>query len=195
MTARRFKASNYVEGTVHFRCNLRCPRCMIKGTINWLHPKDNATFGRKLSENREHRRWIGLTLTDTKVTMLSDLAAAARAAGSGPTAQCGRPTRRNLITCRRLVLAVPRDRVHAGDGEDVGGEEFARCLLGAYGDALDNGQPELVIDPAFWPDFMRDGLHQCSHREICTAEDCLGLNTAYIHRSGWQADLLPPLVA
>ena len=59
--------------------------------------------------------------------------------------------------------------------------------------ALDNDQPKLVIDPAFWPEFMRNGFHQCVHRAACGALRCLGLNTAYVHKYGWEADLLVPL--
>ncbi|MCI4677301.1 radical SAM protein [Rhodoblastus acidophilus] len=72
-------------------------------------------------------------------------------------------------------------------------KNFPQCLLGDLGDALDNGQPKLVIDPEFWVQFMRNGFHQCAHRDECGARRCLGLNTAYVNRFGWQADLLAPL--
>ena len=78
-------------------------------------------------------------------------------------------------------------------GRTVEVKNFPECLLGEDADALDNSQPKLVIDPAFWPEFMRNGFHQCVHRAHCGARRCLGLNTAYVHRHGWDADLLVPL--
>ena len=59
-------------------------------------------------------------------------------------------------------------------------------------DALNNDQPRLFIDPEFWPEFMRNGFHQCVHRSYCGSTKCLGLNTAYVNRFGWHADELVP---
>jgi hypothetical protein len=66
-------------------------------------------------------------------------------------------------------------------------------LLAEDAGALDNNQPKLVIDPAFWPEFMRNGFNQCVYREQCGAQRCLGLNTAYIEKFGWHEDVLVPL--
>ena len=73
-------------------------------------------------------------------------------------------------------------------------KNFPQCLLGADHDALENGQPELIIDPEFWPEFMRNGFHQCVHRPYCAARRCLGLNTAYVQKFGWHEDALVPWV-
>jgi MoaA/NifB/PqqE/SkfB family radical SAM enzyme len=78
-------------------------------------------------------------------------------------------------------------------GRSVAVKNFPECLLGADGDALDNGQPELVIDSEFWPIFMRNGFHRCVHRAACGSQRCLGLNTAYVAAHGWHADVLAPL--
>jgi MoaA/NifB/PqqE/SkfB family radical SAM enzyme len=78
-------------------------------------------------------------------------------------------------------------------GRRVEVKNFPECLLGRYGDALDNGQPRLMIDPEFWVQFMRNGFHQCVHRSNCGSQRCLGLNTAYVNKFGWQADTLAPL--
>jgi MoaA/NifB/PqqE/SkfB family radical SAM enzyme len=72
-------------------------------------------------------------------------------------------------------------------------KNFPECLLDDEHDALDNTQPKLLIDPAFWQEFRRNGFGQCIHREVCGSEQCLGLNTAYIRKFGWQADVLAPL--
>lgn len=78
-------------------------------------------------------------------------------------------------------------------GRSVEVKNFPECLLGELGDALDNAQSKLVIDPAFWTGFMRNGFDQCVHRDYCGARRCLGLNTAYVKKFGWHADELVPL--
>ena len=72
-------------------------------------------------------------------------------------------------------------------------KNFPECLLGDDAEALLNDQPKLFIDPTFWPEFMRNGFEQCIHRSACGSTKCLGLNTAYIQKFGWQADALVPL--
>jgi len=78
-------------------------------------------------------------------------------------------------------------------GRSVEVKNFPECLLGDDGDALDNDQPELIIDPKFWPEFMRNGFHQCVHRAYCSSKRCLGLNTAYVAKFGWHANVLVPI--
>ena len=89
-----------------------------------------------------------------------------------------------------LRQAIARARA---DGRSVEVKNFPECLLGDDAAALNNDQPKLVIDPEFWPEFMRNGFHQCVHRSYCGSRRCLGLNTAYIHKYGWHADVLVPL--
>ena len=71
-------------------------------------------------------------------------------------------------------------------------KNFPECLLGGDRAVLRNGQPKLLIDPAFWPEFMRNGFHQCVHRSYCASTECLGLNSAYVNKFGWLADVLIP---
>jgi MoaA/NifB/PqqE/SkfB family radical SAM enzyme len=71
-------------------------------------------------------------------------------------------------------------------------KNFPECLLGDYRPALNNDQPQLFIDEAFWQEFQRNGFYQCVYREQCGSQQCLGLNTAYIKKYGWQADILSP---
>ena len=78
-------------------------------------------------------------------------------------------------------------------GRFVEVKNFPECLLGGLGDALVNAQPLLVIDPAFWDEFDRNGFHQCRHRDSCGSTECLGLNSAYIKRFGAEEDQLSPL--
>ena len=63
-------------------------------------------------------------------------------------------------------------------------KHYPHCLLGEYADAMDNSQPKLFIDPAFWQQFSRNGFGQCVHASSCTSHSCLGLTTAYIAKFG-----------
>jgi len=102
---------------------------------------------------------------------------------------------KDLIASHVDVLPFLRDAVWRarGAGRTVEVKNFPECLLGDDGDALNNDQPQLIIDPEFWPEFMRNGFNQCVHREQCASTRCLGLNTAYVRKHGWHADLLVPL--
>lgn len=296
---RRFPPAEYVEVTVHFACNLRCEHCMIEGTMDWLQPETPQSLQRVLDINRDERRWKGITLTGSEVTLNRDLpgmAARARSCGFehvriqthgmrlADAAYCRElvdagideffvsvtaadaqthdaitqvpgsfrrtleglnnldayghvsvltntvvTTRsyrqlaavveqlsglrrlvqmefwnywpmkatddKDLVAPHEAVLPYLREAIAAArrHGRAVEVKNFPECLLGSDADALDNEQPRLVIDPAFWPEFMRNGFHQCVHRSACGAQRCLGLNTAYVHKFGWEADLLVPL--
>jgi MoaA/NifB/PqqE/SkfB family radical SAM enzyme len=295
---KRFAADDYVEVTVHFKCNLHCVHCMIEGTMDWLTPESADQFGRLLARNAREHRWRGITLTGAEVTLRSDLAALAHAARRhgfehvriqthgvrlADTAYCrelvesgideyfisvtaadaathdaitgvagsfdktmrgldnldafpGVATLTNTVITARSYRQLPqvverlrhlrqlaqmefwtywpmREEDDKGliaphlevlpylksavaaarrDGRAVEIKNFPECLLGDQREMLDNGQPQLVIDPEFWPEFMRNGFHQCVHRSYCGARHCLGLNTAYVNKFGWQADVLVP---
>lgn len=298
---RRFAAADYVEMTVHFKCNLHCEHCMIEGTMDWLRPEPVDSFEALLAQNAQQGLWKGLVLTGSEVTLrrdLPDLARSARASGFEHVriqthgmkledpAYCrelveagideyfvsvtaadaathdaitgvpgsfertlrglenldrieGVTTLTNTVVTKRsyrqLAAVVERlahlERLAQMDfwnfwpmsedddkdliashldvlphlraaiararalGRAVEVKNFPECLLGADGDALRNDQPKLVIDPEFWPEFMKNGFHQCVHRSYCGSQRCLGLNTAYVRKYGWHADVLVPLPA
>lgn len=98
------------------------------------------------------------------------------------------PSHLDVLPYLRAALAAVR-----GQGRAVEVKNFPACLLGEDRPALDNAQPKLVIDPAFWPEFMRNGFHQCVHKAYCGSRKCLGLNSAYVNKHGWHADILVPL--
>lgn len=102
---------------------------------------------------------------------------------------------RQLIASNVEVLPFLREAIALARaaGRRVEVKNFPECLLGDDGAALNNDQPQLIIDPEFWPEFMRNGFHQCVHRSHCASKKCLGLNTAYVRRHGWDADVLVPL--
>lgn len=84
LAARLRDHSRYISVTMEFRCNLRCTHCMIEGTMDRLPPTSDAEFARILQDQDETRRWEGLILTGSEITLRSDLAdlvTRARAAG------------------------------------------------------------------------------------------------------------------
>jgi MoaA/NifB/PqqE/SkfB family radical SAM enzyme len=287
--------------TMEFRCNLRCVHCMIEGTMDRLAPESTDRFDELLAHNAQHRRWKGLILTGSEITLrrdLPELASRARAAGfqhvriqthgmhlaqpaycdtlmeagvdeyfvsvAGPDAathdaittvpgsfektllgleildgRAGVATLTNTVVTSRsfhlleqvvdrlahlrnlvqmefwvywpmsetdekdliaphaeiapyLRAAVARARA-LGRGVEV--KNFPECLLGDDGAALMNTQPQLFTDPAFWPEFMRNGFYQCVYRDRCASTECLGLSTAYISKYGYEDQILHPLTS
>jgi MoaA/NifB/PqqE/SkfB family radical SAM enzyme len=295
----RFDHREYVSMTMEFRCNLRCVHCMIEDTMHRLAPESADRFEELLAQNATHRRWKGLILTGSEITLrrdLPELARRARAAGfehvriqthgmhlaqpaycdelveagvdeyfvsvAGPDAETHdaittvpgsfEKTVRGLeildgheraITLtntvvtsrsfrflpavvdrlahlRRLVqmefwvywpmsesddkdLVAPHTAIAPylreaiararalGRGVEV--KNFPECLLGDDHAALMNTQPQLFIDPAFWPEFMRNGFYQCVYRDRCASTECLGLSTAYIAKYGYEERALRPI--
>ncbi|MFM8702379.1 MAG: radical SAM protein, partial [Planctomycetia bacterium] len=101
----------------------------------------------------------------------------------------------DLLVPHPEVAPFLREAVRAGwaAGKHVEVKNFPHCLLGSEAAALCNDQSELRIDPAFWPEFHRNGFHQCAYRTVCGSRQCLGINTAYAARYGWHEDILSPL--
>lgn len=74
----------YVSLTMEFRCNLRCTHCMIEGTMDRLRPTSEQTFENILQLQLRERKWKGLILTGSEITLHKDLprfASQARNAG------------------------------------------------------------------------------------------------------------------
>jgi MoaA/NifB/PqqE/SkfB family radical SAM enzyme len=295
----RFDHRDYVSMTMEFRCNLRCVHCMIEDTMHRLVPESADRFDEVLAENARERRWKGLILTGSEITLrrdLPELARRARASGfehvriqshgmhladpgycgtlveagvdeyfisvAGPDAEThdaittvpgsfdktlrglenldarsDAVTLTNTVVTRRsfkLLPAVVERLAHLrrlaqmefwvywpmsesdekdllashaeiapylreavgraralGRGVEV--KNFPQCLLGDEGSALMNTQPQLLVDPAFWPEFMRNGFYQCVYRDRCTSTECLGLSTAYIAKYGYDEKILRPI--
>ena len=68
-----FKHEEYVEMTVHFKCNLKCQHCMIEDTMDWLKPESMENFQDLLDKNAREQLWKGLILTGSEVTLRRDL--------------------------------------------------------------------------------------------------------------------------
>ena len=75
-----FDHTQYVELTMHFRCNLKCEHCMIEGTMDSLQPESMDAFQKVLDHNAATKQWKGLILTGSEVTLRKDLPELARRA-------------------------------------------------------------------------------------------------------------------
>jgi MoaA/NifB/PqqE/SkfB family radical SAM enzyme len=76
--------SKYVSITMEFRCNLKCTHCMIEGTMDTFDPGGEIQFQSILNEQKESKRWDGLILTGSEITLnkkLPDMAVRARESG------------------------------------------------------------------------------------------------------------------
>ena len=290
---------DYVSITMEFRCNLKCVHCMIEGTMDHLKAAPDGQFEQVLAEQRSNKRWKGLVLTGSEITLNRNLPKwAERARSSGfervriqthgmhlsrpgyaerllnagvneyfvSVAGASRESHdritqvdgawdkmmagmslldqhddvrlltntvvtelsyrelpelvaalshlrrlvqmefwnywpmadtdeKNLCASHLDILPYLRRAIEAARGLDryVEVKNFPECLLGDLSDALVNAQPTLLIDPAFWKEFDRNGFYQCAHKPGCTSTECLGLNTAYIKKFGWEAEELSPL--
>ena len=294
-----FNHDQYVELTMHFRCNLACEHCMIEGTMDRLEPESMDRFRELLEYNLKHRVRTGLILTGSEITLRRDLPELAQMARShgfehvriqthgmrladmgycselvaagvdeyfisvtaadaethdlitqapgsfdktlrglenlesfeGVVTRCtntvitersyrqlpavvdrlahlrrllqmdfwtywpmSEQDDKNLIANHLDVLPYLKQAIVRARqmGRAVEVKNFPECLLGQDRLALENHQPKLFIDPSFWREFMRNGFDQCVHRASCGTRRCLGLNTAYVRKFGWQADALTP---
>jgi len=84
-----------------------------------------------------------------------------------------------------LVSALDAAKAH---GIECAVKYMPICLLGEHEHTIDNAQPDVVIVEEFYdmyPKFACLWEAKCEH-----AEACLGLSHAYIHKYGWDPDLL-----
>ncbi len=77
---KRFIHNEYVELSMHFRCNLKCEHCMIEGTMDKLIPESLEKLDQICALNYKEQRWKGLILTGAEITLRRDLPDLARKA-------------------------------------------------------------------------------------------------------------------
>ncbi|MGV3740945.1 MAG: radical SAM protein [Burkholderiaceae bacterium] len=65
---------------MEFRCNLKCVHCMIEDTMDRLNPQTEEQLHALLVHNAMHRKWKGLILTGSEITLHRDLPEWARMA-------------------------------------------------------------------------------------------------------------------
>lgn len=76
----QFDHNQYVSMTMEFRCNLHCTHCMIEGTMDKLVPQSMDNFKELLDYNKKEKRWKGLILTGSEITLFNNLPELARMA-------------------------------------------------------------------------------------------------------------------
>ena len=70
---------------------------------------------------------------------------------------------------------------------------FPRCLLGAFADYQDDGQPPAVIDDSYW---AQEAALRLRLRGACARRAgarCSGLSFAHVSRFGWEQSALTPV--
>lgn len=102
---------------------------------------------------------------------------------------------KNLIAPYHALVPVLQEAadIAMSQGRRIEIKNVPECLLGAHGHLLENAQPELHIDPAFWQEFSRNGFHLCPAREQCRSQRCLGFNAAYLEKFAGQVEAVTPL--
>lgn len=75
-----FDHTQYVSMTMEFRCNLKCVHCMIEDTMDRLKPQTPEQLHALFAHNGMHRKWKGLILTGSEITLHRDLPEWVRAA-------------------------------------------------------------------------------------------------------------------
>lgn len=102
---------------------------------------------------------------------------------------------KDLMVSHAEILPYLREAIELAlsYGRSVEVKNFPVCMLKEYGHTVVNAQPQLFIDDDFWNEFSKNGFYQCEFRKQCKAEDCLGLNSAYIKKYGNDTDLLSPI--
>lgn len=136
----RYDHAAYVSLTMEFRCNLKCVHCMIEGTMDRLAPESDAHFEEILARNARERRWTGLILTGSEITLrrdLPDLARRARASGFAHVRiqthgmHLGQPS-----FCRRLVEAGVDEFFVSIAGSDAASHDALTLVPGSFDRAL-----------------------------------------------------------
>jgi MoaA/NifB/PqqE/SkfB family radical SAM enzyme len=132
----RFAAGEYVELTVHFKCNLKCVHCMIEGTMDWLKPESADRFEEILALNSQQGRWKGLILTGSEVTLRNDLPELARMARSSGFEHVRIQTHGMRLAspeyCRELVDAGIDEYFVSVTAADAGTHDAITAVPGAF---------------------------------------------------------------
>ena len=72
-------------------------------------------------------------------------------------------------------------------------KSFPECLAAGPLVFFDSIYPETVLPDRFWRAFSACGFGTCVYRETCSAWQCWGLSSAYIHKYGDERKLLSPI--
>lgn len=120
--------TRYVSITMEFRCNLKCVHCMIEGTMDVLRPGDEMQFQSILDEQARSKKWEGLILTGSEITLnreLPQMSSRARDAGF------------KFVRIQTHGMHLHR-RDYLNKLLDAGVNEFFISVAGATADSHDN---------------------------------------------------------
>lgn len=71
---------------------------------------------------------------------------------------------------------------------------FPECLSPGEPCYIDSDFPLNLIQDDFWDEFSKNGFGTCAHKNVCSAERCWGLSSAYVKKYGDENRLLSPLI-
>jgi len=70
---------------------------------------------------------------------------------------------------------------------------FPECLLKKYSKYIDNHQPDTIIDESYWEKYRKNVFGNCIYKGACSSKGCMGFTLAYIHKFGWEENILNPI--
>lgn len=136
----RFNNRDYVSMTMEFRCNLRCVHCMIEGTMDRLVPESSDRFEALLAHNAQHRRWKGLILTGSEITLHRNLPEMARQARDAGFAHVRIQTHgmhlANPDYCDELIAAGVDEYFVSVAGADAASHDSITTVAGSFDKTL-----------------------------------------------------------
>lgn len=136
----RYDHRDYVSLTMEFRCNLKCTHCMIEGTMDRLAPQREEQLYALLVENRLHRKWKGLILTGSEITLHRDLPEWVQAARESGFERVRIQTHgmrlANESYCRELVSAGVNEFFVSVAAADAASHDAITCVPGSFDKTL-----------------------------------------------------------
>lgn len=70
---------------------------------------------------------------------------------------------------------------------------FPECLLKEDARHLNNIQSETIIDDLHWEKAKQNYFWNCIFINVCSSKKCCGFPRAYVHKFGWEEDILKPI--
>lgn len=104
-------------------------------------------------------------------------------------------SRELLVSMNDFAAVLPEIlSVIKSSGKALVLKHFPQCLPIRRPGFIDSQVPMLLIHEIFWRKFGQNEFGTCIHRDVCKAEGCAGLSSAYIEKYGDEKNLLSPIV-
>lgn len=128
--------SEYISLTMEFRCNLACEHCMIEGTMDRLAPQSDGRLEEVFQVNAKTRRWKGIILTGSEITLNRELPNWARRARQHGFEHVRIQTHGmrlgNMDYCEELVEAGVDEYFVSIAGHDATTHDGITCVPGSF---------------------------------------------------------------